>query len=197
VLNFLTPALAARNPAAYTAHFKRLSGEAQAAWLAGLAAEVLGAHLRALGAQLTLGLILTLGEDAPTLAAVVGGKALAPVTGWERVRRAELEARTFAAQVGEPVVTGLLELELPALASSDALTALGWQVERVSLCLDAEHQQLEWSLAGTLAQGGTFWSARKAAPLAQAGPAQQLLEQAARRTGARLELTRPTGFAGS
>jgi hypothetical protein len=182
--------LATRNPAAYTAHFERLSGEEQAAWLAGLSAEALAAHLRALGGQLTLGLILSLGEGAPTLAAVVGGKALAPAVGWENVRRAELEARAFAAELGEPVVTGLLELELPALASSDRLTALGWQVERVTLCLDTEHQQLEWSLAGTLGRGGTFWSARRAAPLAEAGAAQQQLEAAARRTGARLELTR-------
>lgn len=186
MLHFLTAALADRNPAAYTAHFRRLSAAEQSAYLAGLDPKGLATHLRATGTPVTLGFILTVHGDSATLGAMVAGQARPKAEGWAQAREALNHARVLALGVGSPVVTGLLEIGLAELVRPGLpadLLALGWAIREVLVWVDTERHLTEWNVSGTL-DGGTFWSRRQRL---QGG--RELLDQAATQLGARLEVS--------
>jgi hypothetical protein len=187
VQRFLTIEVAGRNPAAYIAHFRRLSPEDQAGYLRGLGPEALALHARTLGEKATLGFTLVLG--GPSLTATVAGQVLPTATGWADLAALEAHARDLAARLGEPVVTCLVEAELWELEAMTArLREAGVEISEVQAVGDAggdgASPSLEWSLRGRLSRGGQLWSQRRFLPWSEREAALARLQRVAEACGA-------------
>jgi hypothetical protein len=149
----LTPHLARQNPAAYAAHFDRLSGAERAAYLTTLRFEDLPLHLAALKQKATAGLQLWW-DSAPKAVAVVAGKALLPARGWPEIEALSRSLTEHATRL-EADVSALLVVDVRAfLAEPAALERLAWSLTQVEVHHDGV---LEWLVKGTVPRG-TFWS---------------------------------------
>jgi hypothetical protein len=182
--DFLTGGFARRNPTAYASHFRRLDPAAQSAYLERLPGEDLADHARALGVRSTIGFTLRL-DGPPVLESAVAGKRLRLAKGWTSVAAAEASARSLAATLGPPAVTGLLVADLESLlAEGPQLAAAGWPVEVLTLTEDLPPgTDAEWAVSGELVRGGRFWSSRQLLPRGAPEETLTVLRQAAASCG--------------
>jgi hypothetical protein len=192
VRELLTPALAALNPKAYIAHFKRLDGDAQRHYLGTLTAPELKTHFKTVGENATVGLFLTVLPALTKLEATVGGTTLGDAVGAELAplqQRAIDLGTAIEAKVISGMVTGSL-VQLPALEA--ALAAVGWAPKTVILSGDSGGSDcapsLGWALRGSIRDVGTFYMPNEALHWEERAQVEVMLRGLAERVGAVLDV---------
>lgn len=185
----LTPALAAVNPKAYIAHFRRLDVDAQRHYLTTLLPNELKVHFKTIGEVPTVGLFLTM-PDA-RLEATVGGASLGETTSQLMALQAkavELGAAIDAKTISAMLVTSLEHAEL----MTPVLQTLWWQPKTLMLAGDAgdEHTapSLGWSMRGVIADVGTFYMPNEALPWEARSAVEARLRALAEKWGAVLDV---------
>lgn len=187
----LTPALAAQNPKAYVAHFRRLEADAQRHYLGGLSVEELREHFRATGDPAVVGLVLEVSGEHPRLEASVGGSALGRVEGLEAVTALQARAVGVGEALSAKTVSGLLKASLPTFERGAGwLSALGWIARSIVLAGDSGGADcapaLSWSVRG-VCPGGSFYMAAEPLIWAEREAVRAVLKAAAARLGAVLD----------
>ncbi|MFZ5442728.1 MAG: hypothetical protein ACOZQL_22150 [Myxococcota bacterium] len=189
----LTPALAAVNPKAYIAHFRRLDDEARRHYLGTLTPAELKAHFRTVGETATVGLFLTLTGPDFQLEATVGGATLgeasAGAAGALQARAlalgAELEVKAVSGMVSGGSLSRLGELER-------ALAAVGWSPRTLVLAGDSGGDDcapaLGWSMRGSIGEVGSFYMPSESLVWSEREHVEALLRELAGRTGATLDV---------
>lgn len=185
----LTPALAAVNPKAYIAHFRRLDVDAQRHYLTTLLPNELKVHFKTIGEVPTVGLFLTM-PDA-RLEATVGGASLGETT--SELMALQAKAVELGAAIDAKTVSGMLVTSLEhAERMTPVLQTLWWQPKTLMLAGDAgdEHTapSLGWSMRGVIADVGTFYMPNEALPWEARSAVEARLRALAEKWGAVLDV---------
>lgn len=185
----LTPALAAVNPKAYIAHFRRLDVDAQRHYLTTLLPNELKVHFKTIGEVPTVGLFLTM-PDA-RLEATVGGASLGETT--SELMALQAKAVELGAAIDAKTISGMLVTSLEhAERMTPVLQTLWWQPKTLMLAGDAgdEHTapSLGWSMRGVIADVGTFYMPNEALPWEARSAVEARLRALAEKWGAVLDV---------
>lgn len=185
----LTPALAAVNPKAYIAHFRRLDVDAQRHYLTTLLPNELKVHFKTIGEVPTVGLFLTM-PDA-RLEATVGGASLGETT--SELMALQAKAVELGAAIDAKTVSGMLVTSLEhAERMTPVLQTLWWKPKTLMLAGDAgdEHTapSLGWSMRGVIADVGTFYMPNEALPWEARSAVEARLRALAEKWGAVLDV---------
>ncbi|MFT3709027.1 MAG: hypothetical protein QM817_15375 [Archangium sp.] len=187
----LTPALAGVNPKAYTAHFKRLEGDAQRHYLSTLTPAELRTHFRTVGENATVGLFLTVSDEAAKFEAMVAGSPLGEAT--EELNALQSRAVALGTEIEAKVVSGMLTTTLGRLERTEAaLRELRWAVSTVIFAGDSGGGDmapvLGWSMRGTIADVGTFYMPTESLRWDEREAIEPILRALAGRLGATLDV---------
>ncbi|MFO0599076.1 MAG: hypothetical protein U0228_27450 [Myxococcaceae bacterium] len=193
----LTPALAATNPKAYIAHFKRLEGTVRQHYLSKLSPEELKVHFKTVGENATVGLFLTAKAGETSFEATVAGSRLG-TGGTDEASSLQSRAIELGKQIEAKVVSGLLTTTLGDIERLEPLLQqLGWSIKTVIFAGDSGGgdcaPSLGWSVRGAIRapggeESGTFYMPTEALRWEEREVIEPMLRALASRCGATLDV---------